>query len=123
MPSDAGHLDQARRNQAHAELLLREHAPDPTALQWAVIAAFYCAVHCIETYFATYGIHSRSHTHRESLMAKPSYNIPPDVYIAYGQLKQWSLQSRYQLRHFKPEMVRDTVLGHYLTQVTRFVGI
>jgi hypothetical protein len=45
-PADR-HLEQARRNLALAELLLREHGDDATAVQWTVTAAFYCSIHCL----------------------------------------------------------------------------
>ena len=67
-------------------------------MQWATTIAFYCAVHCIEAHFARFGVHSSTHTQRESTMAQPMYNIPPDVYVAYKQLKQWSIQGRYRMR-------------------------
>ena len=51
------------------------------------------------------------------------YNIPPDVYVAYKQLKQWSIQGRYRMRQFTPAMVQQTILDEYLPRVTRFVSL
>lgn len=75
-------------------------------MQWAVTAAFYCAVHCIEAHFSAYNVHSSNHLQRETRMAQPRYAIPSDIYAAYMQLKQWSMQGRYRLRHFNSVMVR-----------------
>jgi len=44
------HLDQARRNLAFAERLASAPGSDATDLQWAVIAAFYGAVHCMQAH-------------------------------------------------------------------------
>ena len=66
MSAVADHLDQARRNQAFAERLLSEFATDSTSVQWAVIAAFYVAVHCMQAHLMTLGHDPKNHAERGS---------------------------------------------------------
>lgn len=97
IPAADGHLDQARRNLAHAEYLLRDHAADPTCVQWAVTAAFYCAVHCLQAHVLRAGADPRTHVRRAELIADPAFLVPTDV--------------------------QQRIIGHHLANVTAFVGL
>lgn len=123
MPGRPDHLRQARANLAHAEGLLRATPADPTAMQWAVTAAFYCAVHCIEAHLARYRLHSRTHQDRVRHMTDPRVGIPPSVYAAYRRLKQRSEGARYLLWQFDAATVQQEVLGQYVTIITAFVKL
>jgi hypothetical protein len=123
MPGRADHLRQARANLAHAEGLLRGSPSDPTAAQWAVTAAFYCAVHCIEAHLAAHHLHSRTHRDRARHMADPRVGIPRAVYTAYRRLKERSEGARYLLWQFDAATVEQEILGQYLASVTRFVKL
>lgn len=122
MPDRDQHLEQARANRAHAEELVATRSADSTALQWAVTAAFYCAVHCIEAHLTLHGIHSTEHREREYFLGQRRSGVPSEVLAAYMRLKQWSLQTRYYLRRPKPEMVRQSVLPS-LGRITGFVRL
>ena len=115
------HLEQARRNLAHAEQLLAEHGDDPTAVQWAVTAAFYCAVHCLQAHLIRQGYDPQTHMKRGEAIADPNTGVPPAVQIAYELLKQRSEKARYRLAEFDGEIVRRRILGYYLQAVTSFV--
>lgn len=117
------HLGQARRNLAHAEQLLTEHGNDPTAVQWAVTAAFYCAVHCIQAHLIRQGYDPQTHMRRAEAIADPNTGVPPTVQIAYELLKQRSEKARYRLAEFDGDIVRRRVLGYYLQIVTSFSGL
>jgi hypothetical protein len=120
---EATHRTQASAHEGFVRLLIDNHADDPTALQWAVTAAFYCAVHCVEAHLATYSLDSKTHRQREAHMVRASLNVPAEVYSALQQLKQWSEQGRYHGRAFDEAFVRNIVLGLYLTRVTSFIGL
>ena len=122
-PFEDQHLDQARRNLAHAEFLLRDHANDPTCVQWAVTAAFYCAVHCLQSHLLRAGVDPKTHVRRAELIAIPAYAVPADVQEAYEFLKQRSEKARYRLAAFDPSYVQRRIIGHYLTRVTAFVDL
>ena len=123
MPTPEQHLEQARANRVHAEYLL-QHAPDdPTAMQWAVTAGFYCAVHCLQAYLVGQGLVPRSHVQRDNYLANPRYGVPSGVYEAYKTLKRRSEGARYLLQRFRSEQVRAEVLDRDLTTVTAFVGL
>ncbi len=123
MPTRAEHLDQARANRAHAERLLGESPTDPIAVQWAVTAAFYCAVHCLQAYLVGRGVRPRSHLQRDAYLADQRYGIPNHVYNAYKKLKRRSEGARYLLWRFTAADVRDDVLDRYLARITSFVGL
>jgi HEPN domain-containing protein len=117
------HLEQARRNLAHAEQLLTEHGDDPTAVQWTVTAAFYCAVHCIQAHLIKQGYDPQTHVKRAEAIADPNVGVPPAVQTSYELLKQRSEKAHYRLAEFDGEIVRRRILGHYLKVVTAFVGM
>ena len=117
------HLGQARRNLAHAEQLLAEHGDDPTAVQWAVTAAFYCGVHCLQAHLIRQGYDPQTHVKRGEAIADPATGVPLLVQIAYELLKQRSEKARYRLAEFDGAIVRSRILGHYLHIVTSFVGL
>jgi len=123
MASRADHLVQARRNRDFATQLLKDYPNDPTALQWAVTAAFYCAVHCVEAHLAPFHAASRSHQERRRRMLDPQYDIPANVYAAYRQLERYSRRARYSLQQFAAGDVQTNILGRYLATVTQFVGL
>jgi hypothetical protein len=108
------HLDQARANLAHAEYLLSSRRSDPTAVQWAMSAVFYCAVHCVEAHLATFNVHCKTHGERRRALVDPQYQIPLPVQLGYIHLQDWSEQARYEVVHFDPELVERAGLGQFL---------
>jgi hypothetical protein len=91
------HFEQARQNRALAERLLAGGLGNSTDVQWAVTAAFYCAVHCIQGYLLSRGYDPQAHVARGALAASPSLGIPIDVQDAYFWLKMRSERARYRL--------------------------
>lgn len=122
-PTPEDHLDQARRNLALAEYLLRQHGSNPTYVQWAVAAIFYCAVHCIQAHLVRHGRTPRTHEARGRLIADPQFSVPIDVQTAYELLSQRSRAARYDLATFDPTIVQRRLIGHYLARITTFVGL
>jgi hypothetical protein len=123
LPSRAEHLGQARRNRDLVNDLLATRAHDPTARQWIVTLAFYCALHCIEAHLDGHGRHCFTHGVRIKTIAQPELGVPPDVYAAYKQLHEWSDGARYRLQEFDEARVRTVVLGRYLDRIARFVNL
>lgn len=122
MPAANRHFEQARANRAHAEYLVRHHANDANALQWAVTAAFYSALHCLQGHLAELRIIPRSHVERDYYLADPRYGVPDHVYQAYSRLKQRSVGARYLLRRFTVTDVQK-LLDTDLAAVTAFVKL
>lgn len=107
VPSVSAHLAQARANRAHAEWLLASRPNDPTALQWAVTAAFYSALHGLTAYLLARGIVVASHAARGKALADPANGVPQAVYGAYRTLEDRSRRGRYLLGSFSEQDVRD----------------
>jgi hypothetical protein len=122
-PASQGHFDQARRNRDLAEELLAHPTADPTHVQWAVTAAFYCALHCMQGYLVDRGRDPQSHAARGKEIADPANQVPMDVQLAYVALEQLSRKAPYRLGIFAPTFVRQRVLGDRLKKVTDFVGV
>jgi hypothetical protein len=117
------HYEQARQNRALAERLLAGGAGSPIDVQWAVIAAFYCAVHCMQGYLLTLGHDPQNHAARGALVASASASIPIEVQAAYFWLKVRSERARYRLGIFDPAFVRRRVLDDKLRLITDFVKL
>jgi hypothetical protein len=92
MADEAGHLEQASRNQDFLGRQLSEHAP---FWDWIAVTAFYKAIHVVEAVFfnneprAT--AHSIDHRGRNHLL-KTKY---PDIWRHYYHLFRTSLIARY----------------------------
>src|SRR5215210_6269058 len=114
------HFEQARQNRALAEELLTDGGKSPTHVQWAVIAAFYCAVHCLQGYLIDRGRDPRNHMARGNEIADQSNHVPLQVQRHYEALKQHSERARYRLAVFDPAYVRRTVLDTRLKSITDF---
>lgn len=123
MGAEAEHRDQARRNYAFAARLLTQQANDQTCVQWAVIAAFYCAVHCMQAYLLQFGEDPKNHADRGFLIHQQNYRIPADVQDAYYWLKSRSEKARYRLGRFYPSFVQQRVLDDRLETITQFVRL
>jgi len=121
-PRDA-HLEQARANRDFAEQLLQDRPSDPVSLQWAVTAAFYCALHCLQAHLLARGMNPRTHMARDRLLAGAASGVPDDVYAAYEALKQRSEGARYRMWGLTADRVREDILDGYLAKVTEFVGL
>jgi hypothetical protein len=117
------HLEQARRNRSLAEELLAHPTAEETHVQWAVTAAFYCAVHCIQAHLLERNIDPISHAERAYWSGQPAAGFPTDVRNAYFWLKARSEKARYRLGIFAPGFVRRRVLDERLKRITDFVNL
>lgn len=122
VPSVGNHLNQARANREHAEWLLTSRPNDPTALQWAVTATFYSALHGLTAYLMARGITVSDHTRRAHALANPANGVPPSLHDDYRNLERRSRQARYLLRRFSVQQVRD-LLDRQLATIAAFVGM
>jgi len=96
---------------------------NPTRIQWAVTAAFFCALHCIQGYLLTRGRDPQRHAARGREIADPANRVPMDVHRAYVALEQLSKRARYRLGVFDPGFVQRRVLDERLRLITEFVGL
>lgn len=117
------HFEQARQNRALAEELLTDGGKSATHVQWAVVTAFYCAVHCMQGYLVDLGRDPRNHMARGNEIADPANHVPLHVQQSYEALKQFSERARYRLGTFDPGYVRRTILDSRLKSITDFVGL
>lgn len=122
MADREAHLEQARNNRKVAVEMLQRgiDTGENVYLQWAVTAAFYCSVHCIEAHLSTLGLHSQHHGDRDTKLGE---HCPNYVYTAHNALRDFSTEARYLLATFTPTWVRMVVLEKYLGQVSRFVHL
>jgi uncharacterized protein (UPF0332 family) len=116
------HVEQARNNRRLAEELLNlgTGTGENLYLQWAVTAAFYASVHCIEAHLATQQLHSQHHKDRETKMG---VHCPVPICTAHSMLQDFSTEARYLLGTFDANWVQTVVLNKYLARITRFVQI
>lgn len=85
VPTEAAHLDTARRHLAAYELIVDSHPA------WGATILFYCALQLVEAYFARLARHNRSHSERERSIKSDCQGIWP----AYHRLENESLKARY----------------------------
>jgi hypothetical protein len=126
-PND--HLVQALANRDHAEWLLTAQPNDRTAMQWAVAAVFYSALHGISAYLLARGFRITSHLARitshlasDRVLSNPRNGVPLAVYQAYRDLDDYSRDARYEMHPLTAQEVRD-LLDQELVVVAAFVGM
>ena len=76
------------------------------SLDWALMALFYSALHYIEAFLAQSNIHCSNHTFRE----RQILNLMPDLYEPYNDLKNDSMEARYQMRIFSADEIRNNMV-------------
>jgi len=122
VPSVNDHLLQARANRAHAEWLLSVSPSDPTALHWAVTAAFYSALHGLTAHLMTQGITVSSHAARAKALADPNTGVPQAILYDYRTLEAQSRGARYELWSFVMQDVQNLV-SQELAAIAAFTGM
>ena len=63
LPSKDEHLRKAEKNKSFAESIKTDNA---TNIGWALVAAFYSALHFVDAFAAKYNTHFSSHTQRNA---------------------------------------------------------
>ena len=121
-PTPADHLNQARANRDHAEWLIATSPNDPTALQWAVTAAFYSALHALTAHLLARGVQVWDHRMRTQALADPRNGVPLSIHDDYRLLERRSRQGRYLLHTFTRQAVRDR-LDRQLARIAAFTGM
>ena len=94
MPPVRIHAAQAHHNHAFWSSL--DLATTPYR-DWAVVAMFYEALHWLEAYLATYGVHPTSHSQR--LRALANYADLDRIEPSYTYLRNASERARYDAYH------------------------
>jgi uncharacterized protein YciW len=94
----ADHLRAAVKNKDLANFLIQhgEH-------QWAVVLAFYSALHFVEAYLAESGLSAGTHTERGNQMVKIS--ALRGIHDHYRALQTRSEWVRYELKELSPKEV------------------
>jgi len=118
VPTDSQHRKKAEVNRAFLATIARDDYPE-----WAVVAAFYTAVHLVERLRARDGGHSEDHRDRLDYVQRNHDGI----HTAYQQLLRASMLARYDSRgdffdKFQPEDVADVIVGRYLAAVEAYVA-
>jgi hypothetical protein len=83
--------DEHRAKAEHNEFLANEL--DNPFWDWAITGLFYSALHYVEAYLATKGIHFRRHKLRDSWIYRDAALKP--IYIDYRELQTESEDARY----------------------------
>ena len=90
MPREDEHRTKAQRNEDFAASL---NLRDPTCENWAVVAAFYSALHYVESYLGKYRVRAGKHELRfHEILEDP--RLKP-AYTSYKYLYELSRTARY----------------------------
>ena len=97
MPALERHLPQAERNERAADAMAS--LPDRYT-EWEVAMLIYSALHYVDAFLATRGLHPRSHIERKEQMANLT-----SLARYYDILFKRSMNARYHLYQFTPQEV------------------
>ena len=75
---------------------------------WAVIAAFYAAVHWINAYLLTQGYEPKHHTARDNAIRR--YSVTRKIAWEYSELKSHSFSARYKAHRFSAKQIKEDVV-------------
>jgi len=98
LPNTADHRKKAEHNEFLISTL------DNPFWDWAIIVTFYAALHYVEAYLGTKGIHAPTHPVRDSHIQRDS--TLKTIYVDYRELENESRDARYDAIEFKQEDVR-----------------
>jgi len=103
LPSRDEHVQKAKGNETFAASIRPENQ---TSIDWTLVVLFYAAVHYVEAYLAKHlAMHVRSHTTRDRYVGRES-NLKK-VFSAYGHLKFYGYNARYELDGFTVKDIQD----------------
>ncbi len=103
MGSTEEHLAKARHNEAFVSSLAGSAFQD-----WRATGAFYAAVHYVDAFLATQGIHPLDHRARDSYVGLNQHLLP--IYAPYRLLKRESEAARYRMMPFSEPQVAASTL-------------
>ena len=105
MPEGHRHLQAAQENETLAHDLIDR---DP-GRSWSPVLSFYSALHWVDGYLASMGIHPRNHVSRRGYVAR----VPGLETIAddYQRLESRSREARYELAEFTAIEARLLIQG------------
>ena len=117
MPSQSQHQTKAKSNRDFLSQIDRNARSD-----WAVVVAFYTAVHLVERLRSLDGQHSTNHQERLSFVQASHRNI----HTEYHQLYNLSRIARYDSNSYfysqiSNEDVEKIVVGEWLTIIEKYV--
>lgn len=106
MPTLERHLPQAERNERAADAMAS--LPERYT-EWEVAMLFYSALHYVDAFLATRGLHPQSHLERKDLVASLT-----NLARYYDILFKRSMNARYHLYQFTPQEVDRIRNGAFL---------
>ena len=105
MPTKEEHLQQAEHN----EKFFRSFDLEKTEFRdWAVVSAFYAAVHWINAYLLTQGCRPKNHRTRDNAIRM--YAVTKKVAWEYSELKNHAFNARYMVHRFSAKQVNEQVV-------------
>lgn len=107
MPNQADHLKKAQHNESFVKSFNLNSTP---FLDWVITGMFYSALHYMEAYFAKQKFHSPDHRTRDSNIQRDS-NLRK-LFVAYSELKNFSVNARYAIKEFVASDVKGTLQPH-----------
>lgn len=116
MPNRSQHRNKAKSNRDFLATISPDHLP------WTAVAAFYTAVHLVESLRAAENDHSESHGDRNAYV-QSNHRV---IHGAFRDLYNASRLARYHgnadfHRAFPDSMVIDTIVGVWLVEVEKYV--
>jgi uncharacterized protein (UPF0332 family) len=103
MPSKDDHLQKARHNEAFFDSFELRSTP---YLDWVVTGIFYAALHYVDAFLATQGVHPGSHSRRD---AEVKLFLGAGFYLDDRALKDDSQDARYRAHRFSAEEVDNDI--------------
>lgn len=123
MPTKQQHLSKSQIA-ADAQLTLETDSKDHS--DWVVTTAFYCALHCIEAFFAfkNYPPHKHNNHNRRADAISKCADLNP-IRQNYKNLSDASWRARYTKRNYNstPTEVEDLVQIDLVAVVTHINGL
>lgn len=120
MPPQQRHLRAAQQNEELARTLLAQNLSS----SWAIVLAFYSALHWVDGFLAASGIHPQSHDQRGRYILRVQQLNP--IHVPYRTLESRSRDVRYELiepRSREAEALLAGELAAIESHVSRLLGL
>jgi len=106
MPSKKDHIEKARHNEDFYSSFDLDTTP---FLDWVVNGIFYSALHYVDSYFASKGLHPARHGDRDNLIHAES-DLGRPFYKLYRPLRDDSEGGRYNVHGSAPKEIRGFII-------------
>jgi uncharacterized protein (UPF0332 family) len=112
----ANFVEHIRQANSNLEFLEAVNKTQNSKYDWQVTAAYYSAVHLINSHLSIFDLHFRTHDQTKDALNPFKQvsvtKVPEEIYLAYLKMEGLSRRARYLCHDNPRELVKNNLLTH-----------